>query len=392
MAKMVTTLVDAEFGHHQEDLTIKPSDIGGLSKGYAVTSRTLAGGRQDGVNVLEIDNGILKFALLPQRGMGIWKGWLEGKEIGWKSPTNGPVHPRYVPVYDPSGLGWLDGFAELLCRCGLESNGAPEFDGRGLLRYPLHGKIANLPAHRVDLAIDGDTGEMSVTGVVDEARFHFQKLRLTSTVTTKVGDASLSIHDEVTNLSGSRGEFQMLYHINFGAPLLEAGAQVIAPVQTLVPRNGRAAESVEQWDHYSAPQSGYVEQVYFLELLSDKDGATQALLKNAEGTLGVKMHFNTRQLPCFTLWKNTAAMADGYLTGLEPGTNFPNPRSYENASHRVVVLNPGETRSFDVRLEFLAGAAQVEKAETPIDALKAGAGEPRIYDRPQPGWCADADS
>jgi galactose mutarotase-like enzyme len=231
-----------------------------------------------------------------------------------------------------------------------------------------------------------------VTGIVDEARFHFQKLRLTSTVTTKVGDASLSIHDEVTNLAGSRGEFQMLYHINFGAPLLEAGAKVIAPVQTLVPRNGRAAERVEQWDHYPAPQSGYVEQVYFLELLSDEDGATQALLKNAAGTLGVKMHFNTRQLPCFTLWKNTAAMADGYVTGLEPGTNFPNPRSYENANHRVVALNPGESRSFDLRLEFLVGAAQVEKAETAIDALKASGAPPRIYARPQPGWCADADS
>ena len=36
---------------------------------------------------------------------------------------------------EPSGLGWLDGFDELLVRCGLESNGAPEFDADGRVVY-----------------------------------------------------------------------------------------------------------------------------------------------------------------------------------------------------------------------------------------------------------------
>ena len=62
----------------------------------------------------------------------------------------GPVHPKFVPLAEPSGVGWLDGFDELLCRCGLVSNGAPEFDERGQLRYGLHGRIANLPARKVE--------------------------------------------------------------------------------------------------------------------------------------------------------------------------------------------------------------------------------------------------
>ena len=49
-------------------------------------------------------------------------------ELGWKSPVHGPVHPNFVPLNEPSGLGWLDGFDELFVRCGLESNGAPDFD------------------------------------------------------------------------------------------------------------------------------------------------------------------------------------------------------------------------------------------------------------------------
>ena len=65
-----------------------------------------------------------------------------------------PVNPAFVPLMEPAGLGWLDGFNELLCRCGLESNGPPEFDEAGRLLRPLHGRIANTPAHRVELIVD----------------------------------------------------------------------------------------------------------------------------------------------------------------------------------------------------------------------------------------------
>src|SRR6202008_2548122 len=104
---------------------------------------TLHGGRREGVQVAEVNNGRLRLALLPQRGMGIWKAWVDGVEFGWQSPVQGPVHPAFVPLEDASGLGWLEGFDELLCRCGLQSNGAPDFDAHGSVLHPLHGRIAN---------------------------------------------------------------------------------------------------------------------------------------------------------------------------------------------------------------------------------------------------------
>ena len=69
--------------------------------------------------------------MLPDRGLGIWKIMAGGVELGWQSPVHGPVHPRFVPLAEPSGLGWLDGFDELVARCGLVSNGAPDFDAAG---------------------------------------------------------------------------------------------------------------------------------------------------------------------------------------------------------------------------------------------------------------------
>ena len=116
------TLLDADRHDHQA-ISLGSSDTGIADT--AVQFRRLQGGLSDGVDWLEVDNGRLRTVLLPTRGMGIWKAWLGDWEIGWKSPVRGPVHPKYVPIADPSGLGWLDGFDELLCRCGLSSNGAP---------------------------------------------------------------------------------------------------------------------------------------------------------------------------------------------------------------------------------------------------------------------------
>lgn len=381
------TLIDRQQGIYVDEWSLDGGQLGGSLQHCRIHKQTLRGGLSDGVDIVRVDNGRLAVAVLPTRGMGIWKAWYGSESIGWRSPVRGPVHPKFVPLTEPSGLGWLDGFDELLVRCGLESNGAPDFDAQGRLLYPLHGRIANKPAHQLAAAVDPASGTISLTGQVEETRFHFAKLRLTTTISTQAGSASLRVRDTVENLSASPQAIQLLYHWNFGDPLLDAGARVVAPVRELVPRDARAAEGVAAWDHYAAPQPGFAEQVYFLRLAAAGDGSTRALLKNAHGTRGVSLSFNVNQLPCFTIWKNTTALPDGYVTGLEPGTNFPNPRTFETAQNRVVRLGPGEQKAFEVELQYHADADDVARAETEIRRLADGL-EPRIYDQPQAGWCA----
>jgi hypothetical protein len=385
MAIQTWKVVDHAQNFRIEELTIRPRDVGG--KAINLSVRTLRAGWSDGVTVVSVDNGPFSFHVLPTRGMGIWKAWLGAEDLNWQSPVRGPVHPQYVPLSEPSGLGWLDGFDELLVRCGLESNGAPEFDDSGRLKYALHGRIANRPAHLVEIAVDPDTEEITVTGEVDETRFHFLKLRLRTTITTKVGEQGFRLRDEIHNLSQSPAEAQLLYHVNFGRPLLDAGARLVAPVKTVVPRNPRAAEGIASWDSYAAEQPGYAEQVYFLELAADTNRRTQVLLKNAHATRGVSLAFNTQQLPWFTLWKNTTGSADGYVTGLEPGTNFPNPRSFEGEQGRVLKLAPGGKSVFDLQFSAQRSAEQVEQVEKAITALGQGV-QTTIHKQPQTGWCA----
>src|SRR5438132_973586 len=95
---------------------------------WSIRKRTLHGGLRDGVDLIEIDNGALSYSILPTRGMGLWQGQYRGHHLGWRSPLRGPVHPRHVEESGRGGLGWLAGFDEWLCRCGLSSNGPPGMD------------------------------------------------------------------------------------------------------------------------------------------------------------------------------------------------------------------------------------------------------------------------
>ena len=347
---------------------------------------TLTEGLSAGVEVVTVKAGRLEIQLLPTRGMSIWKASYDDEEIGWKSPVRGPVHPSFVPLAEPSGLGWLDGFDELLVRCGLESNGAPEFGENGQLLYPLHGRIGNKPAADVKITVDDETGEIEISGIVYETRFHFLKARLKSTLKTKKDAAGFQIIDEVTNLSASPAEIQMLYHVNFGTPLLDGGSKVVAPIKELVPRNDHAATGIGNWDNYSAETPGFEEQVYFATLHSEDDGSTMSLLKNAHGTRGAVLKFNSKQLPCFTVWKNTTAVEDGYVTGIEPGTNYPNPRSFEGEKGRVIKLPGKGAVTLNLDFEYCASETAVDAAETVIERLQKN--EPKIYDTPQADWCS----
>ena len=385
MAKKTWTLEDREEDLYVEQIALGPDNVPGAAPGFSVTKRTLRSGLRHGVDVIEVNNGVFRFVVVPTRGMGIWRANLGQLQLGWNSPVKGPVHPSFVRLWEPSGLGWLDGFDELLVRCGLESNGEPDFDDKGNLVCPLHGKIANIPAHRVEVTIDGDAGEIAVCGTVDEARLFGNKLRMVSTITTHVGQPGMTVTDTITNISAEQSELALLYHVNFGTPFLDPGSKVVLPVVKVSPRDEVAVANLAEWDTYGPETPGSAEAVFFFELAGESDGRTQTLLRNAAGDQGVSLKFNRKELPCFSLWKNRQAEADGYVTGLEPGTNFPNVKSFEKQQGRVAVLAPGESRSFEIAMEVHPDAASVKAAEEAVAKIQQSSAT-EVLEQPAPGW------
>ncbi len=353
---------------------------------WSVQKRTLRGGLRDGVDLIEVHNGSLSFSVLPTRGMGLWRGEYHGLALGWRSPVNGPVHPKHVNQADFNGLGFLSGFDELLCRCGLSSNGPPgDYQGS---RLTLHGHIANLPAQFVELRVGLDPPfEISVTGEVEEAALFLANLRLTTTYTTVPGSHCVVIHDVVENRGARPAELQLLYHCNLGPPFLEAGSRVLAPIREMAPLTPRAAESIDTHETYLGPTVGYTEQVYGYDLLADGRGQTVVLLASAAGDRAVALRFARQQLPCFTVWKNTAALEDGYVTGLEPATNYPNFKAFERQQGRVVILPPGGKWEACWRLEVADHAAAVNALTAEVARIQAQA-KATIHRTPQPRFSA----
>jgi hypothetical protein len=97
------------------------------------------------------------------------------------------------------------------------------------------------------------------------------------------------------------------------------------------------------------------------------------MLYNRAADRGMALRFSTRELPCFTLWKNTQALEDGYCTGLEPGTNFPNLKTLERQKGRIRTLPPGGKWEAGWSIEILDTAAGVGDVLKEIVTLQSHA-------------------
>ncbi len=386
------TLLSVAENRSAQALTISSKDVTpNAAHPWNIEVKRLHGGKQEGVTLVIVDNGVLKITLIPTRGMGIQEVRRAGVRIGWDSPVKEIVHPQFVNMTARGGLGWLDGFTEFVVRCGLENNGQPGPDrfinnvgDEASMDLTLHGKIANQPAQEVEIVVDKKHPfRITVRGIVNERMLFGPKLELMTELTTTPGAATFQIKDVVTNRGAGPEEFQMLYHVNVGKPVLEAGARFEAPVAKVTPYNKNAGRDVATWNQYLAPTTGYVEQVYLLEPLANKEGRTTILLANQAGTHGTSIRYQVKELPYLTLWKNTGADADGYVTGLEPGTNYPNRRSVERQAGRVPKLAGGVSYSMSLEFGVHLGTKEVDAVRAEVQAIQ-GDRKPVLVTAPTP--------
>ncbi|MCY4484955.1 MAG: aldose 1-epimerase family protein [Spirochaetaceae bacterium] len=367
------TLCDHAAGVWVETVDLGPAELG--MPDCRITKRRLRGGLSDGVDLVQVTCGELSVAILPTRGMGLWRGSYRGLDLGWQAPVHGPVHPSHVVTGERGGLGWLRGFDEWVVRCGLDNNGAPGpdtvLDNNGnpiTVQLDLHGRIANTPAHYVSVTADPAQEVLQVTGHVAESALFHPLLELQTTISVTPGSSRITIADTVINRQVVPAELELLYHCNFGPPFLAEGSRVAVPYHAMAPRDKRAAEGLGgDPDTASvrattslAPTAGYIEQCYFFRPAAlPEDGASLAALIAPDLSRAAVVRFDCRQLPCLTLWKNTAATEQGYVIGIEPATNYPNTRAVERAAGRVVNLEPGARHGAQVMLEVALGEEQV---------------------------------
>ena len=102
-----------EIQRQNSQATVNLTQMEG-TKNLGFELKQLESGISNGVQLVTLHCGSKSIDVIPTRGMGIWQAKNSGVRFGFDSPVAGPVHPAYVPISEPSGLGWLGGFDELV--------------------------------------------------------------------------------------------------------------------------------------------------------------------------------------------------------------------------------------------------------------------------------------
>ena len=363
-------LIDSAASTREEGWSISSRQLG-ITSGpqFSIRTRMLHGGKQEGVEMIDVDNGRMTFSVIPTRGMNVFRAQSGDVKLGWTSPVEESVNPAFINLDSRGGLGWLDGFNEMLVRCGFEWAGHPGMDNGKLLS--LHGRAGNTPASKVVLVVDDAAPHrIHLRGRVDEKVFKFADYEAWTEIETEPGSAHFRISDTLTNRADYEREFQVIYHGNFGPPLLEEGSQFVAAVKQVTPFNDDAAKDMATWMTYRAPTKGFGEQVYNVVPYAAAGRSTTVMLRNREGDRGVAITYDTQALPYFSLWKNTDTLKEGYVTGLEPGTGFAHPRRIERRFGRVPKLAAGASRSFVLDYNILFDQKSVDAAAKEIAVIQ----------------------
>jgi len=320
--------------------------VGDLSQVAGVKLTEWADGNERGVRVAEVRSGSgLRFHVLLERGMDIGPADYKGAARGWVSPT-GFSAPAF---FEPEGLGWLYSFGGgLLTGCGLTYAGAPNVDGDDALG--LHGRLSFLPALKVNTGEEwnGDECTIYVEGTMRQARVHGEYLSLRRRISTQLGKSVIRVEDTVENLASAPSPLMVVYHVNLGYPLVNENSYLAVKPAKTSSRDAVAEAGIANWSHFQTPTPGYQEQVFYHDLPADGKGWAEAVMVSPDVALKLSLRYKKDTLPNLVEWK---MMGKGtYVVGLEPANCHVEGRAKERARGTLQIIQPGETRRFEVEL------------------------------------------
>lgn len=297
--------------------------VGSVEQIGGIRDVTFNDGKAKGVRAIEVNTGLLRFTVLPDRCMDIAQADYRGTALSWISKT-GVTAPTY---YEKDGKNWLRGFfGGLLTTCGLRHIGSP-YREQG-----LHGRIANTPAAKVSVFADwiGDEYVMRVSGEMRESAVFGENLVLKRTITTKLFAKEIMVEDTVVNEGFVDAEIALAYHCNFGYPLVNEGARLV----------NVAADIAE----ITAPIHGNTEECIRVPM---EGGLSCVGIEN--GKIGVYVSADRATLPDFMIWKMLGESE--YVIGLEPRTTNYGGQNIE-AHHAYVTVSPFAEHKMKVKFEI----------------------------------------
>jgi len=291
----------------------------------------------------------LSYEVVPSKGLDISLAEVYGKAISWQS-QNGDAHPAH---YEAEGTNWLrTASGGLLMTCGLMQVGNPNEDMGE--RLGLHGRIHHTPARQVTAITEwvGDELEMTVSGVIEETSIFGGHLLLRRTIRSRLGQNEIRISDKVTNMGFQPCPHMVLYHFNFGFPLMDEHTLIRFPTDRQ-PRAREQGVPLEGYDSWQAPDANYSERVYY----HDTGGALSEAhiinphfpIHDVPAPIQVTLSWGSDVLPNLVQWRMPGAGT--HVLGLEPSNCLVAGRSAERANGTLAILEPGQSVNYELGIK-----------------------------------------
>lgn len=293
---------------------------------YGARRVQMSEGRAAGAQAIEVRaGGGLEFDVLPDTGLDIGALRYRGVNVSYLSKNGMDTNRTFLP-YENEFLHTFPG--GMLYTCGLRSVGPANRDNGEW--HPLHGRYHGLAAEEVSVQIGGDA--ITISGVITESALFGHVLQLRRTITAPLMESRIIIEDTIENLTPREEEIMLLYHFNFGYPMLSQTARLELPDRLSVAARDEAANrGLGKELSFTAPIDGEPEQVFFHSLAQSR-----ARLVNPALQMAASLEWDSAALPIFAQWKS---MASGdYVLGLEPSNCYIMGRQAEREHHTMQTL------------------------------------------------------
>ncbi len=315
----------------------------------------LTDGSTDGVRVIDVKTGSgLEYSVVPDRGLDISLASYKGLNLTYLA-RNGEVHPAF---YESRGEKWLRTFfAGMLTTCGATYLGPPCVDQGEELG--LHGRHSGTPARGVCDLSDFRAGTLRVTGSIEDCTVFGDKIILRRAISSEIGRSAIVVEDVVENIGSRDAPLMLLYHVNFGYPLLCGDTQIFVSAGKPEAYDEYSRQYIHEANSFREPGGENTEKNYWYTFEGRKTACAMAVNRHLAGGIAVYVRFDPQTLPYLTQWK-LEDEAD-YVLALEPANVPCLSRSELRQKDALPVLRAHERRTLKVEIGVIEGTGAIEQ-------------------------------
>ena len=323
--------------------------IGHISQIGGVRRFKMLEGLSKGMEVIEVNNGSgMVFNVLVDKCLDIFNLSFKSYPVSFISAA-GMVSPMY---YDARVYGWLKTFGGgLFVTCGLTNVGEPcTYEGDG---YGLHGNISCIAAENVNVDQHWVNNEyaIEISGNIRQVKSLVENIVIDRKISSAMFKNEIRVTDTITNQGQTKRPFMILYHMNFGYPLINPHCEVIVPIKSTEGFNEYCEKRKEQCLEIPEPDNTYLEETYIHKVYDKKNRSGFCIINNKEYPgYGVSVSYPTDVL--HNLGQNNFFREKEYFIAFEPCNNEIKGAEYEKERGNLYFIEPGETVYIDLIIKL----------------------------------------